>query len=92
MEKFKEMFTEYVRAGLVIGWSLYTMALILIVILYKIPAENQNNAGMALGFVFGVLTGGTGVYFSINPSGKKPTQVNVEENTGDIHTETIKKD
>lgn len=90
MEKFREMFNDYIRAGLVIGWSLYTMALILIVILHKIPAENQNNAGMALGFVFGVLTGGTGVYFSVNTTGKKPTQINVEENTGDIKTETPK--
>lgn len=83
MEKFREMFNDYIRAGLVTIWSLYTMALILIVILHKIPDENQNNAGMALGFVFGVLTGGTGVYFSVNTSGKKPN-VNIEENSENI--------
>lgn len=87
--KYREMFSEYITAGLTIGWSLYTMIFLLIIVLCHIPKENILNAGTAMGFIFGVVTGGTGVYFTISSTNKK-TELNVEQNTSDINSELLK--
>lgn len=78
MEKFKEQFNDVIRAALVIGWSLYTMIFLIIIVLFNIPKENILNAGTAMGFIFGVVTGGTGVYFSLDTS-KKETNSTTKE-------------
>ena len=88
MEKYKEIFNDYVRASLVGAWSLFAFIYTLLVTFCNIPDKNTRTVDTVTGMLWGSVLGlMIGAYFTTSTSNqKKPTQVNVEENTGDIHT------